>query len=183
MTPRTAKPLATFLTETGTETPVVARVRQHAHLQNRFVAALRAVGRGDLTAHTRVATLDGTTLVVAAANAACAAILKQLVPRVMQKISEDSRLETTDAAARKSENQMQEQEVTAIRVVLQPDPGAWKVATPPPPKPRLGRNPMDDSALAALAESLADSPLKDTLTKIQQKRKQALTNRKRGPAE
>jgi hypothetical protein len=173
MSGKPSRPLATFLGENDTVAPVMAQVRRNAHVQKLFAEALDTCGRSDLIASSRVASISGTTLVVAAASAASAAILKQMLPR----LTENLRLTMGAEAGQKSENQMQEQQVTGIRVVLQPDPTWWKPAPPPRRVKVLDRVPMDDSALAALTDQLADSPLKKSLAKIALKRKQALTGK------
>ena len=173
MSGKPSRTLSTFLGENDTVAPVMVQVRRNAHLQKLFAEALDACGRDDLIASSRVASVSGTTLVVAAASAASAAILKQMWPR----LTEYFRQALHQGSTRKSENQMQEQEVTAIRVVLQPDPAWWKPAAPPRRTVSRDRAPMGDSALAALADRLGDSPLKQSLAKIALRRKQALTGR------
>ncbi len=95
-------------------------------------------------------------MVIAAANGAVAAKLKQMLPRLLEKFRQ---------------NKKQEQEVTAISVLVQPtyfEPEA-PLRTGPP------REPMPSKMLGELAESLEDSPLKKTVEKIMKQRERALT--------
>jgi hypothetical protein len=86
-----------------------------------------------------------------------AAKLKQMLPRLLEKFRQ---------------NKKQEQEVTVISVLVQPD------FFQPEPAPRTGppREPMPTAMLAELAESLEDSPLKTTVEKIRKRRERALTS-------
>ena len=168
MTARQSKPLSTLLAESAAEAPVLAQVRRHSQLQKLFVEALGACDRGDLIASSRVASSSGTTLVIAAANAASAAVLKQMSPRLAEHFRQ--------AASRKSETQGRE--VTVIRVVLQPDPALWVVAPPPRRRVVYERASMDSATLTKLTERLSDSPLKQTLEKISTRRKQAQNSKK-----
>ena len=95
-------------------------------------------------------------MIIAAANGAVAAKLKQMLPRLLEKFRQ---------------NKKQEQEVTVIAVLVQPD------FFVPDPVPRTGppREPMPTKMLAELAESLEDSPLKTTVEQIRMRRQRALT--------
>lgn len=137
----------------------MGRLAVISRLQKTFADTLPA----SLRTSSRVAAVEGTTLIVAATNGAAAALLKQMVPRLV---------------ARFQENQMQEQEVTAIRVIVQPD-ATGETGSPRRRKGTDASAPMADAALETLAGALSDSPLKDTVTKLQKKRERALT-KKRG---
>ncbi len=96
-------------------------------------------------------------MIIAAANGAVAAKLKQMLPRLLEKFRQ---------------NKKQEQEVTAITVLVQPD----FFLPAPAPKTGAPREPMPTTLLDELAESLEDSPLKTTIEGIRKRRERALTN-------
>jgi hypothetical protein len=145
------KPIRAFLGENDTLAPLLAHQQSLSHLQQTFVDALPA----HLHQSGRIAAMEGSTIVIAAANGAVAAVLKQMLPRLLAKFRE---------------NQKQEQEVTGIRVVVQPTipadadsaTGACRQARP--------REPMPIASLNQLADSLGDSPLKDTVARLSRRR-------------
>ena len=95
-------------------------------------------------------------MIIAAANGAVAAKLKQMLPRLLEKFRQ---------------NKKQEQEVTVITLLVQPD--FFKPEAPPRTGPP--RKPMPTALLTELAESLEDSPLKTTLERMRTQRERALT--------
>jgi hypothetical protein len=109
--------------------------------------------------------VEGTTIIVATANGAVAAKLKQMLPRLVEKFSEKI-----------SENKKQYQEVTSISLIVQPE--FFVPERQPPPAP--AREPMPLKKLSELAESLGDSPLKSALEAIAKSRQRALTNKQKG---
>ncbi len=151
-----SKSIHALLRENETLLPFHQRLRQLSRLQKTFVDALPP-GMNDSC---RIATVEGTTLIVATANGAVAAKLKQMLPRLLEKFRE---IKT------------QYQEVTGFSVIVQPE---FFVAET---RPRAGppRVPMPMDKLAELAESLGDSPLKSTLEAITIKRQRALTNKQK----
>jgi hypothetical protein len=154
------KPIRTLVAENEAIEPILGRLAVISRLQKTFADTLPP----SLRLSSRVAAVEGTTLIVAATNGAAAALLKQMVPRVVERFQE---------------NQMQEQQVTAIRVIVQPEATAETGRVTPRRKVSGNVAPMADSALNALADALSDSPLKETLTKIQKKRERALTKKTR----
>lgn len=100
-------------------------------------------------------------MVIATANGAIAAKLKQMLPRLLESFGE-----------KYCQNKKQYQEVTAISVIVQPE--FFVVET----RQRLSlpRAPIPFDKLAELAESLEDSPLKTALEAISIQRQRALTN-------
>jgi hypothetical protein len=154
------KPIHTLMSENEAIAPMLQRLNLISRLQQTYVSAIPA----GLIASSRVAAVEGTTLVIAVANGAIAASLKQILPRLLVKFQE---------------NKMQEQEVTAIRVVVQPEALALDREATKPPRTLAGNAPMPDSALGELANALEDSPLKVTVQQIQKRRERALTNRKK----
>ncbi|MBL8525735.1 MAG: DUF721 domain-containing protein [Betaproteobacteria bacterium] len=133
--------------------PIQDRLRQFSRLQQSFADALPP----GLNQSCRVATVEGSTLVIAVANGAIATKLKQILPRLLEKIRE---------------NKKQEQEVTAITVIVQPDSFRPQVAGVAAPS----RDPMPADKLAELTELLGDSPLKATMERIKTRRQRALTS-------
>jgi molecular chaperone GrpE (heat shock protein) len=76
---------------------------------------------------------------------------------------------------------MKEQEVTSIRIVVQPEISTWRPPTPTSVKLASAKTSMSAQQLDDLTQKLADSPLKRALGKIQAKRqnvsKRALTDK------
>jgi hypothetical protein len=144
--------LHTLLSENDTLQPLVARLRRVNSLQQIYFEAL-ADALPELEGFaqaSRVSAIVGTTIVISAANGPVAAKLKQVVPRLLLKI------------------QMQEQKLTSIRIEVQPD---WAVTTTvAAPAKSPARNPIPDQQLAALADSLSDSPLKSALEQMKKRR-------------
>ena len=150
-----SKPIHTLLRESEALLPFHQRLRQISRLQKTFVDGLPH----GLSESSRIATVEGSTIIVATANGAVAAKLKQMMPRLLDKFRE---------------NKKQYQEVTAISVIVQPDFFvAEKVVKTSPP-----RQPMPSEKLTELTESLEDSPMKTTLLAIASRRQRALTNKK-----
>ncbi len=129
-----------------------------------------------LNESSRIAALEGTTLVIAVANGAVATSLKQMLPRLLVALQKNSQ----DKINRKvSENQKQEQEVTAIKLLVQPEYFGVVVEPKPVRRTIIANIAMPADAMAELADRLSDSPLKETLRKIQERRERALTNSKK----
>lgn len=136
--------------------PIHDRLQRISRLQQSFADALPP----GLGTSCRVATVEGSTLIIAAANGAVAAKLKQMLPRLLELVRQ---------------NKKQEQQVTAISVLVQPDffrPGIAPAAGPP-------REPIPTEMLAELAESLEDSPLRTTVERIRKQRERVLTSKTR----
>jgi hypothetical protein len=153
------KPVSALMRDNELVRPIHDRLTQVSRLQQSFADALPP----GLNQSCRVATVEGSTLVIAVANGAVAAKLKQMLPRLLEKFRE---------------NKKQEQQVTSISVLVQPD------YFRPPAAPESGppREAMPTSKLTELAESLGDSPLKTTIDRIRKNRERALTNNtKRSP--
>ena len=152
-----ARPIRALLRENETLLPFHQRLRQLSRLQKTFADALPP----GLSESCRIATVEGSTIIVAAANGAVAAKLKQMLPRLLERFRENF-----------CENKKQYQEVTGISVIVQPE--FFVVET----RHRLSlpREPIPVEKLAELAESLEDSPLKTALEVISAKRQRALTN-------
>jgi hypothetical protein len=154
------KPVSALIRENEAVRPIHDRLTFVSRLQQSFADALPP----GLNQSCRVATVEGSTLVIAVANGAVAAKLKQMLPRLLEKFRE---------------NKKQEQQVTAISVLVQPE------YFRPPPAPESGppRQPMPVAKLTELAESLEDSPLKRTIEGMRKRRERALTNAPKKPAD
>ena len=152
------KPINALMRENPALAPIQDRLRQFSRLQQSFADALPP----GLNQSCRVATVEGSTLVIAVANGAIATKLKQILPRLLEKIRE---------------NKKQEQQVTVISLLVQPE------FFRPPPAPDSGppRAPMSVEKLTELAESLEDSPLKKTVERMRKRRERALTNLPKDP--
>ena len=146
------KPINALIRENEVIAPIHDRLQRVSRLQHSFADALPP----GLNVSCRVAAVEGSTMVIAAANGAVAAKLKQMLPRLLEKFRQ---------------NKKQEQEVTVISVVVQPD------FFQPDPAPRTGaaRESMPTALLVELAESLEDSPLKTTIERIRKQRERTLT--------
>ena len=153
-----SKPIRALLRENETLLPFHQRLRQISGLQKTFVEALPP----GLSESCRIATVEGSTIIVATANGAVAAKLKQILPRLLERFREFI-----------SENKKQYQEVTGISIIVQPEFFVAEKLV----KLRSPRAPMPTEKLAELAESLGDSPLKTTLEALAKKRQRVLTNK------
>lgn len=153
------KPVSALIRENEAVRPIHDRLTFVSRLQQSFADALPP----GLNQSCRVANVEGSTLVIAVANGAVAAKLKQMLPRLLEKFRE---------------NKKQEQQVTVISVLVQPE------YFRPPPAPQSGppRAPMPAAKLAELAESLEDSPLKTTIERMRKRRERAPTNVAKKPA-
>ncbi len=150
------KPIRTLVAENETIAPMLQRFEFISRLQKIYSDTVTSA----LNDMSRIAAVEGSTIVVAATNGHAATILKQMLPRLLQKFRE---------------NQKQEQEVTAIRVIVQPTVTAVNIEPRNRNNAAKGGAPMSQIAIDRLANSLGDSPLKDTIVRMQQKRERALT--------
>ena len=155
-----SKPIRALLRENEALLPFHRRLRQLSRLQKTFVDALPS----GLNESCRIATVEGSTIIIATANGAVAAKLKQMLPRLLERFRETI-----------GENKTQDQEVTGISVIVQPEFFvAEKTLNSAAP-----REPLPVEKLTELAESLEDSPLKTTIQNIANKRQRALTNKQK----
>lgn len=150
------KTLGTLFGDDDTMAPLVAQHRRLAHLQHLFAETLPP-GWEKLC---RVAAIEGSTVIIAAANGAIATNLKAYAPRLLEKFRLVLEKKTK-----------QEQEVTGIRFMVQPEISTWRPPTPTSIRLASTKKPMSDAQLNDLTQKLADSPLKTTLTRIQSKRR------------
>ena len=155
-----SKPIRALLRENEALLPFHRRLRQLSRLQKTFVDALPS----GLNESCRIATVEGSTIIVATANGAVAAKLKQMLPRLLERFRETI-----------GENKTQDQEVTAISVIVQPEFFVAEKTC----KSALPREPLPVEKLAELAESLEDSPLKTAIENIANRRQRALTNKQK----
>ncbi|HSQ02737.1 MAG TPA: DciA family protein [Burkholderiales bacterium] len=120
--------------------PLVEKARRLMGLQTRYAACAPP----SLAKASRVTAYRSGTLFLTADNAAAAAKLRQLAPRLLKLLNE------------------QEPQVTAIRIRVQP-------VNPPEPKHSAHPHGLPPRALQhfqALASNVADSPLKNALANL-----------------
>jgi len=162
-----AKPIQALLSDDDLVAPLVAQHKRLSRLQHSFADTLPP-GWESLC---RVAALEGSTVVIAAANGAVATNLKAYSPRLLENFRTLLEKKTT-----------KEQEVTGIRIVVQPEISTWRPPTPTSVRLASQKTSMSEKQLNDLAEKLADSPLKRALGKIARRQesatKRALTNKK-----
>ncbi len=164
------KPISSLFSEDDTMAPLVAQHRRLSRLQDSF-ADILPPGWEKLC---RVAAMEESTVIIAAANGAIATNLKAYSPRLLENFR--------TVLGKKTK---QEQEVTGIRIVVQPEISTWRAPTPTSIRLASAKTSMSAAQLDDLTEKLADSPLKTALEKIQAKRaatsKRALANSDKKP--
>jgi hypothetical protein len=141
--------LHTLLSENDTLQPLLVTLRRVNKLQQIYLEALAEAlpEQQGFAQASRVSAILGNTVVIIAANAPVAALLRQVLPRLLSKF------------------QKQEQKLTLVRVEVQPDWGG--VAGAEPGKPRI---PLPGARLDELTAALSDSPLKQALVQIKRRR-------------
>jgi hypothetical protein len=132
--------------------PLREQLDRIERLQERY----RSVAPERLLPLSRVCAIDGKTVVVCAANGAVAAALRHLSPRILQAVRAGSSKDAED------------QELTEIRIEVQ-------VSATAPKRPVVPREPMPTEQLGAVAEKLADGPLKDELERIAKAQRDRIT--------
>ena len=135
-----------LLDENADIQPLRARLELIKRLQRRF----RTIAPEQLAEASRVCAIDGTTVVICAASGAVAAALRHLAPRLLEGLRGD---------ARKSPKHSKDQELTSIRIEVQVKESRIRR----PVKPRAE---LPHEQLSRVAETLADSPLKETLKRM-----------------
>ena len=147
-----SSPLHALLSENESLRPLLHRARLIQALQQIYLDALPIIVGEDLPEQfaraSRVTAIMGTTIVIGVASASIGTRIKQIAPRLLSIF------------------QKQEQEVTEIRVEVQPD---WQSIARPVPAGEP-RSPIPPSNLKALEDSLSDSPLKDAIAQIRKAR-------------
>ncbi|MBY4897448.1 DciA family protein [Cupriavidus sp. AU9028] len=154
-----ARPLNDWLAKAGPVSSLMQTARELASLEAEVMALLPpAMRAGVAVAGVRQdARSPGqpNTLVLLAAHGAAAARVRQIVPSLLARL------------------QQRGARIDAVRVRVQPDParGGWEVE-PAPRKPRAPTPAIAVDSMAALEQSLPDSPLRDAV--------RALVERHRG---
>lgn len=148
------KPIRTLVAENESIAPMLRQLEIISRLQKTYAETIPT----SLNDVSRVAAVEGSTIIVAVTNGNAATILKQILPRLLQQFRE---------------NKKQEQEVTSIRVIVQPTmtAGAGQILSRVTGVNSTG--PISDKSMGQLADSLTDSPLKETIKRIQQQRARA----------
>jgi hypothetical protein len=156
------EPLARLLRASPDLAPVRDRLDQVRRLQGRF----RSVAPEGLASSSRVCAVDGTTVVIRADNAPVAAALRAIAPRLL------AGLVAADRPVKKTLKIKKDQELTALRVEVQ-------VEAPPPSRPVRPRGEVPVDRLAAIAQGLAESPLRQALERIVRGQRKSRTRSKR----
>jgi hypothetical protein len=180
------KPINALLGENDVMLPLIA---QHRHLSRLHKIFADTLPPGWKTL-CRVAALEGSTVVIAAANGAIATNLKADSPRLLTELKDKLKLGRNEKVgvgndaktAHLNKKLKQEQEVTAIRVVVQPEISTWRPPTPTSVRLATQKAAASEAQLADLSTQLADSPLKTAVERVRKQRqaesKQALTKRR-----
>jgi hypothetical protein len=138
-----AEPVKRLLGQSPELAPLAERLQRIKRLQERF----RTIAPGPLAAACRVCAIEGTTVVIGAANGTVASVLRQLAPRLLENLRSGLPKHPED------------QQFTEMRVEVQ--------VSAPAPKTRVaGRAAMPHGQLLALAATLSDSPLKAQLERM-----------------
>jgi len=140
--------IARLLDENPDLSPLASRLAAIKRLQRRY----RTLAPERLAEASRVCAIDGTTVVICTGSAAVASALRHLAPRILEGFRDASR----------SHKHPRAPEITSIRIEVQ-------VENPKPRPRRVVREPMPREKLGAIADKLAESPLKATLQRISKK--------------
>jgi hypothetical protein len=135
-----------LLDENADLRPLAARLEVIKRLQRRY----RTLAPEQLAEASRVCAIDGTTVVICAASGPVAAVLRQLAPRLLEGLRDH---------ARKSSKHPEDQELTSIRIEVQVKESQPKRRVPQ-------RTEVPREQLSKVAETLADSPLKEALRRM-----------------
>jgi hypothetical protein len=138
--------IAKLLVDNAELRPLAERLEHIKRLQKRY----RTLAPEQLAEASRVCAIDGTTVVICASSGPVAAALRHLAPRLLEGLR---------ATPRKSSKHARDQELTSIRIEVQVD-------RPAPKRQVRSRGEMPHDKLARVADSLPDSPLKQTLDRI-----------------
>src|SRR5258707_747669 len=143
-----AESVARFLDENTDLKLLASQLACIKRLQRRY----RSLAPERLAEASRVCAIDGTIVVICATSGPVAAALRQLAPRLLEGLRD---------FARKSSNskRQRDQELTSIRIEVQ-------VMQPVVRRTVVARAPLPRERLAKLADSPAESPLRDTLERI-----------------
>jgi len=141
----TSEPISKLLGTASELQPIAARLEDIRRLQRRY----RAIAPELLAQASRVCAIDGTVVVIGAANGAVAAALRQIAPRLLEGLR----------GSQKSTKPSVDQDITSIRIEVQ-------VTTSQRKKPPVPRGEMPRDKLGAVARDLGDSPLKETLERM-----------------
>ena len=125
--------------------PIAARLEDIRRLQRRY----RAVAPESLVQASRVCAIDGTVVVVCAANGAVASALRQIAPRLLEGLR----------GTRKAGKNSSDQDITSIRIEVQ-------VTIPQRKRAPVPRGEVPRDKLGRLADALSESPLKETLERM-----------------
>jgi hypothetical protein len=140
-----SEPISKLLGTAAELQPIAAKLEDIRRLQRRY----RAIVPESLAQASRVCAIDGTVVVIGAANGAVAAALRQVAPRLLEGLR----------GMRRSAKHSTDQDITSIRIEVQ-------VTVPQRKRTPAPRGEVPREKLAKLADGLADSPLRDTLERM-----------------
>jgi hypothetical protein len=133
-----AEPVRRLLGSSPELAPLAERLQRIQRLQERY----RTIAPGPLATASRVCAIEGTTIVVGAANGTVAAVLRQLAPRLLENLRSGLPKHPED------------QQFTEMRVEVQ-------VEAPAPRAKVRPRGELPREQLKALAQTLPPGPLRD----------------------
>jgi hypothetical protein len=136
--------------------PLRQRLRRVAGLQQTYLS----FAPERLANSSRVCAIEGSVIVIVAANGPVATVLKQLAPRLLEKLKSTT-------------NSKQDQELTGIRVEVQAD-------RPAPIRVPKARSAVPRERFAEWAAGMQESVLKETLERLS--RDSGSTSPPRAPA-
>jgi len=128
------------------ENPELEPLRQRLARVTGLQRAYLSFAPEQLAKSSRVCALEGTVIVIVAANGPVATVLKQLAPRLLEKL-------------KSSTKSMLGEELTGIRVEVQ-------AARPAPARPASPRSAMPRERFAEWAAGMQESVLKETLERL-----------------
>jgi hypothetical protein len=122
--------------------PLRQRLARVSELQRTYLA----FAPERLAKSSRVCAIEGSVIVIVAANGPVATVLKQLAPRLLEKLKSSTKSKL-------------DQELTGIRVEVQAD-------RPAPARPATARSAMPRERFAEWAAGMQESVLKETLERL-----------------
>lgn len=138
-----AEPVRRLLGQSPELAPLAERLQRIQRLQERF----RNIAPGPLASASRVCAIEGTTIVVGAANGTVAAVLRQLAPRLLENLRSGLPKHPED------------QQFTEMRVEVQVEAPAPRARVKP-------RGELPRAQLKALAATLPPGPLRESIERL-----------------
>lgn len=152
----TSEPISKLLGTASELQPLAAKLEDIRRLQRRY----RAIAPEALVQASRVCAIDGTVVVIGAANGAVAAALRQIAPRLLEGLR----------GSQKTAKPSVDQDITSIRIEVQ-------VTVPQRKRAPVPRGEVPRDKLGRVADGLGDSPLKETLQRMSGQAKKSRSTR------